>query len=422
MSSGNSHYVTQDSHPLTSPDTPPLGDLLDNAPLQPPAPKPKPELPRGRPEIMAWAANQTHPELGHVAYGVLLVIARFATAEGIAWPAINTIRQLAGRSAPTVRVAIDRMETLGILQIVERGGPRRPHHYRLGWAWSSDRTRVRSRDPEIHTPTKNAGYESLEIRNTTDVRLNDYPYHEEERERYRQIEDLMVSILSLLPPEVCLRISERGYESLGIRNSPVGGSYKSSEIHEPLSEASYESPGIHNPTAGEPMIQQATLHDEEVTQHRLRAEWLDEHWPWVQENTAWRDLGGAEKHFSRFPREFRRMRERYEAAQDAAGEDAEEKSYQVVDPDAENQEEAQSVWGQVLESMKEQVPKPTFTTYLQETEGHALDMAGGVLQVVCPSVWVAQAIERRLYGSVAKQAERVVGVPVEVYFVTKAVA
>ena len=36
---------------------------------------------------------------------------------------------------------------------------------------------------------------------------------------------------------------------------------------------------------------------------------------------------------------------------------------------------------------------------------------GGVLQVVCPSAWVAQAIERRLYGSVAKQTERVVGAP-----------
>ena len=79
--------------------------------------------------------------------------------------------------------------------------------------------------------------------------------------------------------------------------------------------------------------------------------------------------------------------------------------------DVENQEEAQSAWGQVLEALREQVPAPTFATYLQETEGHVLDAAGGVLQVVCPSAWVAQAIEQRLYGSVAKQAERAVGGP-----------
>ena len=422
MSSGNSHYVAEHSHSRTSPDTPPLGDLLDNAPLEPPAPKPKPELPRGRPEIMAWAANQMHPELGHVAYGVLLVISRFATAEGIAWPSIDTIRQLAGRSAPTVRVAIERLETLGILQIIERGGPRRPHHYRLGWAWSEERAQARYRDPEIHNTIKNASYESLGIHNTTDMRLHDAPYHEEEREKYRQIEDLMVAILSLLPPEVCLRISERGYESLGIHKSPFEGGHESLEIHNATTGASHESTEIHNSPAVEPMIQQATLHDQEVAQHRLRAAWLDEHWPWVQENTRWQDLGGAEKHFARFPREFQRLQERYEADQAASGEDSEGQTYQVVDPDAENQEEAQSAWGQVLESLREQLPAPTFATYLQETEGHVLDAAGGVLQVVCPSAWVAQAIERRLYGSVAKQAERAVGAPVEVYFVTRAAA
>ena len=38
------------------------------------------------------------------------------------------------------------------------------------------------------------------------------------------------------------------------------------------------------------MIMQATLHDQEIAQHRLRSEWLDEHWPWVQANSNWQDL------------------------------------------------------------------------------------------------------------------------------------
>jgi hypothetical protein len=182
--------------------------------------------------------------------------------------------------------------------------------------------------------------------------------------------------------------------------------------------------GAHGPagTRSEPLVLQATLHDQEVAQHRHRREWLDEHWPWVQENTRWQDLGGAEKHYARFPREFQRLQEQYEAAQAAPDEDAEQPAYPVVDPDRGNQEEAQSAWGRVLEVLREQVPAPTYATYLQETEGHVLDAAGGVLQVICPSAWVAQAIERRLYGSVAKQAERAVGAPVEVYFVTRAAA
>ena len=94
----------------------------------------------------------------------------------------------------------------------------------------------------------------------------------------------------------------------------------------------------------------------------------------------------------------------------------------MVGPDAENQEEAQSAWGQVLEALRRQVPGPTFATYLQQTEGHSVDVSGGFLRVVCPSVQVARVIERRLYQSVVKQAERAVGAPVEVYFVTRAAA
>ena len=106
------------------------------------------------------------------------------------------------------------------------------------------------------------------------------------------------------------------YESLRIHNSPTGtrnGGVMSPPDH-------YESQGTpdgdvlnpqdaHGPagTRSEPVVLQVTLHDQEVAQHQLRREWLDEHWPWVQENTKWQDLGGAEKHYARFPREFRRL-------------------------------------------------------------------------------------------------------------------
>ena len=389
------------------------------------------------------ARQVRNPDLDPVAHGVLTQLSRFANRDGYAWPSIDTLRRLAKRASRTVRAAIERLEDLGLLQVVERGWQRHPNHYRLGWAWSEDRDPV-SLQGHVTSPYESSGTRNGPIMNPPDP-LRVPRDMEEERERIIDIVLNVLESLSLLPPGTALRVrgdikaavmNPQGhvngtYESLGIHNEPTGtrnGGVMSPPDH-------YESQGTpdedilspqsaHGPagTRSEPVVLQATLHDEEVAQHRRRREWLDEHWPWVQENTRWQDLGGAEKHYARFPREFQRLQERYEAAQATPDEDAGQPAYPVVDPDSESQEEAQSAWGQVLEALREQVPAPTFATYLQETEGHVLDTAGGILQVICPSAWVAQAIERRLYGSVAKQAERAVGAPVEVYFVTRAVA
>ena len=438
MSSGNPALAASQS----SPHTLPMGDILDSVPLKPS--RPLPAAPDGHPEILAWVARQVrNPDLDPVAHGVLTQLSRFANRDGYAWPSIDTLRRLAKRASRTVRAAIDRLEGLGMLQVVERGWQRHPNHYRLGWAWSEDRVPV-SLQGHVTSHYESSGTRNGPVMNPPDP-LRVPRDMEEERERIIDIVLNVLESLSLLPPGTALRVrgdikeavmNPQGfvngtYESLGIHNEPSGtrnGGVMSPPDHYESQGTPGEdvlSPqGAHEPagTRSEPVVLQATLHDEEVAQHRLRAAWLDEHWPWVQENTRWQDLGGAEKHFARFPREFRRLQERYEAAQAATEEEPEGPTYQVVDPDAENQEEAQSAWGQVLEALREQVPAPTFATYLQETEGHVLDAAGGVLQVVCPSAWVAQAIERRLYGSVVKQAERAVGAPVEVYFVTRAAA
>ena len=439
MSSGNPAFAAASQN---SPHTFPMGDILDSVPLAPP--RPLPAAPDGYPEILAWAASQVrNPDLDPVAHGILTQLARFANRDGYAWPSINTLRRLAKRASRTVRAAIDRMEGLGILQVVERGWQRHANRYRLGWAWSQER------DLAYSPGHVNVRYESPGTRNGADMSPQD-PLRvprdmEEERERIIDIVLGVLESLSLLPRGTALRVREDikaavmnpqghvngSYESLGIHNG-ASGTRNGGDMSPTDDYVSHRTPDgeVLNPrgayvppgTRNEPMVLQATLHDEEVTQHRLRREWLDEHWPWVQENTRWQDLGGAEKHYARFPREFQRLQERYEEDQAASGEDSEGSTYQVVDPDAENQEEAQSAWGQVLEALREQLPAPTFASYLQETEGHVLDTAGGILQVICPSDWVAQAIERRLYGSVAKQTERVVGAPVEVYFVIRAAA
>ena len=422
MSSGSSVYLAETS---TSPHALPLGGLMDSVPLGPP--KAAPAAPDGHPEILAWAARQVRNlDLDPVAHGILTQIARFATRDGYAWPSIDTLRRLAKRTSRTVRSAIDRLEGLGILQVVERGWQRHPNHYRLGWAWSEERN-ITNPPGHVSSSYKSLGTRNGEVMGPSDP-LRIPRDMEGERERIIDIVLNVLESLSLLPPGTALRVRgdikaavmnpqghvNGSYESLGIHNVPSGT--RNGDVLSPRSP--YESPG----TRSEPVVQQATLHDQEIAQHRLRSEWLDEHWPWIQENSNWQDLGGAAKHYSKFPKEFQRLQERYEAAQAAPAEDHEEPAYEVVDQDEENQEEAQAAWGQVLEALREQVPGPTFATYLQGTEGHALDVAGGVLRVVCPSVLAAQEIERRLYGSVVKQAERAIGAPVDVYFVTRAAA
>ena len=439
MSSGNPAFAAASQN---SPHTFPMGDILDSVPLKPS--RPLPAAPDGHPEILAWVARQVrNPDLDPVAHGVLTQLSRFANRDGYAWPSIDTLRRLAKRASRTVRAAIDRLEDLGLLQVVERGWQRHPNHYRLGWAWSKDRDPVSLQGP-VTSHYESSGTRNGPIMNPQDP-LRVPRDMEEERERIIDIVLNVLESLSLLPPGTALRVrggikaavmNPQGhvngtYESLGIHNEP-SGTRNGGVMSPPDHYESQETPdgdvlspqGAHGPagTRSEPVVLQATLHDQEVSQHRHRREWLDEHWPWVQENTRWQDLGGAEKHYMRFPKEFQRLQERYEAAQATPDEDAGQPAYQVVDPDSESQEEAQSAWGQVLEALREQVPAPTFATYLQQTEGHALDVAGGALTIVCPNAYVASAIERRLYGSVAKQAERAVGAPVEVYFVTRAAA
>ena len=154
MSSGNPAFAASQNSPHTFP----MGDILDSVPLKPS--RPLPAAPDGHPEILAWVARQVrNPDLDPVDHGVLTQLARFANRDGYAWPSIDTLRRLAKRASRTVRAAIDRLEGLGLLQVVERGWQRHPNHYRLGWAWSEDRDPV-SLQGHVTVP-----YESSETRN-----------------------------------------------------------------------------------------------------------------------------------------------------------------------------------------------------------------------------------------------------------------
>ena len=271
MSSGNPIFPAETR---TSRSTLPMGDILDSAPLAPP--RAKSAAPDGHPEILAWAARQVrNPDLDPVAHGILNQLSRFANRDGYAWPSIDTLRRLARRTSRTVRSAIDRLEGLGLLQVVERGWQRHPNHYRLGWAWSEERDITST--PGYVT----AHYESSGTRNGAGMNPPD-PLRvprdmEEGRER---IIDIVLNVLESLspPPGTALRVREdikaavmnpsghvtAAFESPGTHNGPSGT--RNGEDSNPSGH--YESQGARS----EPMIMQGRLHDQEIAQHRFRSE------------------------------------------------------------------------------------------------------------------------------------------------------
>ena len=74
---------------------------------------------------------------------------------------------------------------------------------------------------------------------------------------------------------------------------------------------------------------------------------------------------------------------------------------------------AVETWQAALDELQLSVPKPSFDTWLQGTEGHSL--GADVLVVLVPNAFVGEMLERRMY-SVISQA---VGTDIEVQFATR---
>jgi DNA-binding transcriptional MocR family regulator len=70
-----------------------------------------------------WAAREAHVPAGDAtAHHVLVVIATHANREGRAWPGVATIARETGLHPGTVRRAVQRLETAGLLEVIHRYG------------------------------------------------------------------------------------------------------------------------------------------------------------------------------------------------------------------------------------------------------------------------------------------------------------
>ena len=74
----------------------------------------------------------------------------------------------------------------------------------------------------------------------------------------------------------------------------------------------------------------------------------------------------------------------------------------------------ESAWSLTLEQLKEQLPKATFETWIRNTM--LLEVIGNTAQVMVPSQYVLDWIERRLYQGLARTLEGVLQQEVEIEF------
>ena len=86
----------------------------------------------------------------------------------------------------------------------------------------------------------------------------------------------------------------------------------------------------------------------------------------------------------------------------------------VADPDP----EAERIWQAVLERMREELPRPTYETWVKPTQGLAIE--GETFTVLTPTPFSAEWLERRMYRALMGELEKAAGRPMELKFTVKA--
>ena len=75
---------------------------------------------------------------------------------------------------------------------------------------------------------------------------------------------------------------------------------------------------------------------------------------------------------------------------------------------------SQKVWKAVLGELQLQLPRPTYETWLKQTEGVSYDDQSLVVEV--PTPFAVAWLERRMYQSIQKTLEKITNQPLDVRF------
>ena len=339
-------------------------------------------IPIGLDTIVNWATN-TGPRLSITTRAVLIAISRYANADGIAWPSHRTIADaIDAAGTSTIKVAIQHLTSLGLISVQQRPGapgePNQSNVYRLSGILNSWQPRE-----------KNAR-ETGQLFAAYRLRIQDL------------VEDRLGSSLS---------------DATATSNWGTGPDYTPADTQTP--DAATESPIPPLTTAAPPAAAQpAQVPSQSPAPNDIDAR-VRKHWPDLGQ--SWKQgINTAINWYRKYPDELEAqisnvlaIKEHQTANRlpDYAGDQPRQyppaptpEQTWTEPPDADP--EAKAMWNLVLEDIRNQLPEPTFTTWVKNSVGMARD--GDVFIVAAPGL-AAAWLQRRMFKDLESALYRTSG-------------
>ena len=371
-------------------------------------------LPAGKPAVTNWA-RIVALGLPHTHGAILKDLSYFSDEDGWCYPSQDLLAVITGKSRGVVSELMLELESVNVL-ISELRQDQRGYHkrYRLmGYLtdWTADLP-----NPEAFGLSVGAQMRAM----VQEARLREAA-RERENVRLRQllidagIDQEIIAAASVDVPDAPEESSSR-YQ------------YTNPETAEIFYYYEYPKLSIGNVdtqlSAGASAPVETDLPPEVAALHQQIDEAVPKYWEYMRESPenpkGWPGQRLAKRWYKENKEHQDRFLEQLEIWETRAAKDlredgeAQEATSAVKLLSGEPDPEAQRVWGEVLEKLRLQVPRPSFETWLKDTVGHTV--TDSEMMVLAPTQNTAEWLERRMYQSVFRAVEQVLGRPVEVQF------
>ena len=119
---------------------------------------------------------------------------------------------------------------------------------------------------------------------------------------------------------------------------------------------------------------------------------------WNQEDELWRQVRNLE---------LERQREKELQEEEQQDELAEVHHVDVISPDQRPETEPERIWEEAKAKLSDEVPRPTYETWIKNTKGMTLE--AGVLTIAARSAHQAEWLEKRIFLTMSRAAEKAAG-------------
>ena len=374
-------------------------------------------LPKGIPAVINWA-RIVALGLPHTHGAILKDLSYFADEDGWCYPSQDLLAVITGKSRGVVSELMLELESVNIL-ISELRREQRGYHKRYRLMGYLTDFRADYPDPESFGLSVGAQMRAM----VQEARRREAS-RERENVRLRQL-----LIDAGIDQDI---IAAAGVD---VPDAPEGSSRRLQDINPETGEIFYyyEDPKLSvgnvdtQFSEGPEAPVEPDLPPEIAALHQQIDEAVPKYWEYMRESPenpkGWPGQRLARRWYKENKEHQDRFLEQLEIWETRAAKDlredgaAQEATSAVKRLSGEPDPEAERVWGEVLEKLRLQVPRPSFETWLKDTVGHTV--TDSEMMVLAPTQNTAEWLERRMYQSVFRAVEQVLGRPVEVQFLLR---